>query len=129
MNTLEIGRQYIIRSKKINGGATNQPYIDEWLVKVLSFCDRNPDRVYVKYLSGDDIIKGKERTISYKGYSFEEYADVEYLKKINEEIKLLYKEVASKMDYYKQLEKEVVFIRCAILVVIYMYIMGTIRFT
>lgn len=127
MNFLEVGKQYLIRSKKISG-ATNQPYTDEWLVEVLSFCDRNPDRVYVKYLSGDDSIKDKERTISYKSYSFEEYQGIEYLKKINEEISVMYKEVKSKIEDYKQLEKEVLFLRGAILVIIYMYIMGYIRF-
>jgi hypothetical protein len=127
MNSLEVGKQYLIRSKKISG-ATNQPYTDEWLVEVISFCDRNPDRIYVKYLSGDDSIKDKERTISYKSYYFEEYQDIEYLKKINREIDLMYKEVKSKIEDYKQLEKEVLFLRGAILVIIYMYIMGYIRF-
>lgn len=159
MNFLQLGKQYIIRSKKISG-ETKQPYTDEWRVEVLSFCDRNPDRVYVKFLSGDHKIMGKERAISYKNFYFEDFKEyneeevkkmenepwdkqMEYIqkefariksmndqiRKNEEEYNVFFEETKKKIQYYKEIETEVYALRAAILVIVYMYIMGFIRFT
>jgi len=159
MNYLSLGKQYIIRSRKMNGG-TKQPYNNEWRVAIEEFCDRNPDRVFVRFLSGDVKIMGKTRAISYKSYFFEdvdnendsiqnknkqneniednhqeikngylEFRETEHeIKKNMEEFNALSKEVHLKLNYYKQLEKEVVFLRIIMLIIIYMYVYGYIRF-
>jgi hypothetical protein len=148
MVRVEVGKEYIISLKNIDT-SKKPPSLLEWRVKVIYVSNINPDIIHVKYLSGTPHDIGKQKYISLTKFNIQIIEEqqtieekLEFIKgefeKINkmkneinkntEEYDTFFKELNKKIEYYKSLEVEVMFLRGAILVIIYMYIMGKISF-
>lgn len=137
MNSLIIGQKYIITRKY---DESKKPAItNEWLVEVLAL-NRDLLTVNVKFITGALLLVGKVREIKYTNYDFQFAGDKikegsmqfkaiqsEYHSNLDE-FKKLRDEIQKNSKYYKDLELEVLFLRGAIIVIVWMYIWGTIQF-
>ena len=153
MNSFKIGKEYIIYFR--DNDRTKKPApVKEWKIKILSFCESDSSKIYVKFLSGDRNIMGKEKFITSKYYDFEEYEDFtqdtpsieENLENVKRELNSIREmsdeirenkekyekflvEMKEKIKYYKEMEMEAIAARCFFVGIIWLYIMGYIRFT
>jgi len=140
MNTLLIGQRYIIRS--INNGNTKPPMDIESLVEILKINNGTSNIVTVKYLSGLSSKINTIQKIYYDNYTFEFVGDK--YKELEEEFvrfKLIEAEVRTNLDKYleikdeihtnikryKEMEWEVMILRFAFIIIIWMYIKGVIK--
>jgi hypothetical protein len=141
MNALLIGQKYIITCEH---DSTHQkpPAVNEWLVEVLGF-NRELRLVNVKFLSGASYQIGNTRYIEYDNYKFSLEGDYyTQIKKEFMQFKAMEAEVRSNLDnymairediekrikHYKEMEWEVLFFRAAFIIIVWMYINGTIRY-
>jgi Ser-tRNA(Ala) deacylase AlaX len=138
-SSLIIGQQYIITKKYVNPDV-KPPMEVEMRVEVL---DKLTDNlVLVKILTGRLIYINKTRKIPIDNYNFEKVTNIykevndtvrwanqvnaDIIKKV-EEFETFKNEVKSKLEEYNKIKSEVIFLRIAFLVIIYMYIMGVIK--
>ncbi len=138
-SSLIIGQQYIITKKYVNPDV-KPPMEVEMRIEVLEKLTNNT--VLVKILTGRVIYVNTTRKIAIDKYYFEKvnniYKEVQDTLKISNEINTNIKkkaeefdafkdEVTNKLQEYSKLKTEVVFLRIAILIIIYMYIFGVIK--
>jgi len=138
-SSLIIGQQYIITKKYVNPDV-KPPMEVEMRVEVLEKLTDN--LVLVKILTGRVIYVNKTRKIPIDKYNFEKVTNIykevndtvrwanqvnaDIIKKV-EEFETFKNEVKSKLEEYNKIKTEVIFLRIAFLVIIYMYIMGVIK--
>ncbi len=138
-SSLIIGQQYIITKKYVNPDV-KPPMEVEMRVEVL---DKLTDNlVLVKILTGRLIYINKTRKIPIDKYNFEKVTNiykevhdtVRWANQVNadiikkaEEFETFKNEVKNKLEDYNKIKTEVIFLRIAFLVIIYMYIMGVIK--
>lgn len=140
MNTLLIGQRYIIT--RIHDGNTKPPMDIESLVEILRINNGISNIVTVKYLSGRTDKINTIQKIYYDNYTFE-FAEDKY-KELQEEFmrfKVMEAEVRANLESYlemkdeihknikryKEMEWEIMFLRGAIIIIIWMYIKGVIK--
>jgi hypothetical protein len=140
MNSLLIGQRYIIR--RIHNGNTKPPMDIESLVEILKINNGTSNIVTVKYLSGLSSKINTIQKIYYDNYTFEFVGDK--YKELEEEFMrftLIEAEVRTNLDKYleikdvihknikryKEMEWEVMILRFAFIIIIWMYIKGVIK--
>jgi hypothetical protein len=138
-SSLIIGQQYIITKKYVNPDV-KPPMEVEMRVEVLEKLTNNT--VLVKILTGRVIYVNTTRKIPIDKYNFEKVTNiykevqdtVRWANQVNadiikkaEEFETFKNEVKSKLEEYNKIKTEVIFLRIAFLVIIYMYIMGVIK--
>ena len=141
MNSLLIGQKYIITCEY---DSTHQkpPVENEWLVEVLGF-NRELRLVNVKFLSGASYEISNTRYIEYDKYKFSLEGDYytqikkEFIqfKAMEAEVRsnlknymVIREDIEKRIKHYKEMEWEVLFLRAAVIIIIWMYINGTIRY-
>ncbi len=137
-SSLIIGQQYIITKKYVNPDI-KPPMEVEMRVEVLEKLTNNT--VLVKILTGRMIYVNTTRKIAIDKYNFEKVNNiykevrdtVRWANQVNadiikktEEFETFKNEVKSKLEEYNKIKTEVIFLRIAFLVFIYMYITGVI---
>ncbi len=138
-SSLTIGQQYIITKKYVNPDI--KPPMDvEMRIEVLEKLTNNT--VLVKILTGRMIYVNTTRKIAIDKYNFEKVNNiykevrdtVRWANQVNadiikkaEEFETFKNEVKTKLEGYNKIKTEVIFLRIAFLVFIYMYIMGVIK--
>jgi uncharacterized protein (UPF0305 family) len=138
-SSLIIGQQYIITKKYVNPDV-KLPMEVEMRVEILEKLTNNT--VLVKILTGRVIYVNTTRKIPIDKYNFEKVTNiykevcdtVRWANQVNadiikkaEEFETFKNEVKSKLEEYNKIKTEVIFLRIAFLVIIYMYIMGVIK--
>lgn len=138
-SSLIIGQQYIITKKYVNPDI-KPPMEIEMRVEVLEKLTNNV--VLVKILTGRMIYVNTTRKIAIDKYYFEKVNNiykevrdtVRWANQVNadiikkaEEFETFKNEVKSKLEEYNKIKTEVIFLRIAFLVIIYMYIMDVIK--
>ncbi len=138
-SSLIIGQQYIITKKYVNPDV-KPPMEVEMRVEILEKLTNNT--VLVKILTGRVIYVNTTRKIPIDKYNFEKVTNiykevqdtVRWANQVNadiikkaEEFETFKNEVKTKLEEYNKIKTEVIFLRIAFLVIIYMYIMGVIK--
>ncbi len=106
MDYLEVGQKYIIEPKYDT--SNKPPMTIESIVEIVGL---KPDSITVKFLSGLVEKINTIEDIKYDRYEFTYYND----------------SVLYKAKPYKEMECENLFLRAAIIIIIWMYIMGIIK--
>ena len=141
MNNLIIGQQYMITRK--HDGNTKPPAPVDTLVEIMGYDKKRYGFVVVKYIRGFYEQINTTEKIKYDDYEFE-YSGDTYTKLQDEfaRFKVIQGEVQANLkDYikmkdeihkdikrYKEMEWEVLFLRAAIIIIVWMYIKGVIKF-
>lgn len=138
-SSLIIGQQYIITKKYVNPDI-KPPMEVEMRVEVLEKLTNNT--VLVKILTGRMIYVNTTRKIAIDKYNFEKVNNiykevrdtVRWANQVNadiikkaEEFETFKNEVKTKLEEYNKIKTEVIFLRIAFLILIYMYITGVIK--
>lgn len=141
MNTLLIGQRYILT--RIHDEKTKQPMNSESLVEILKKCRKDGSNIVtVKYITGHTSKINTVQEICYDNYEFD-FAEDKY-KEMQEEFmrfKVMEREVRANFDnyleikdevhtkirQYKEMEWEIMFLRFAFIIIIWMYIKGIIK--
>jgi hypothetical protein len=141
MNSLIIGQRYEIIRK--HNGDTKPPMPYESLVEIVDYNRKGSGFVTIKYITGPVQKINKIETIKYDNYDFvykgDEYAQLQdefirfktiesEVQKNLEEYKIMRDDIHKNIKRYKELEWEVLFLRAAFIIMIWMYIKGVIKF-